>query len=60
MLHQGGQEELQSLTRCVRNPGVASTAEEALNILRTWRTAQKEGQEVGMPALGGNERFTLL
>eukprot|EP00975_Prorocentrum_lima_P060226 12631991-Prorocentrum_lima.AAC.1 len=29
-------------------------------MLRTWRTAQKRGQEVGSPALGGNERFTLL
>eukprot|EP00975_Prorocentrum_lima_P033231 6974438-Prorocentrum_lima.AAC.1 len=28
--------------------------------MRTWRTAQKRGQEVGIPALGGNERFTLL
>eukprot|EP00975_Prorocentrum_lima_P049082 10273272-Prorocentrum_lima.AAC.1 len=29
-----GQEELQSLTRCVRDPGVANTAEEALEMLR--------------------------
>eukprot|EP00975_Prorocentrum_lima_P038152 8022536-Prorocentrum_lima.AAC.1 len=29
-------------------------------MLRTWRTAQKRGQEVGIPALGGNERFILL
>eukprot|EP00975_Prorocentrum_lima_P065563 12904139-Prorocentrum_lima.AAC.1 len=29
-------------------------------MLRTWRTAQQRGQEVGIPALGGNERFTLL
>eukprot|EP00975_Prorocentrum_lima_P059985 12577641-Prorocentrum_lima.AAC.1 len=28
-------------------------------MLRTWRTAQKRGQEAGIPALGGNERFTL-
>eukprot|EP00975_Prorocentrum_lima_P057779 12117576-Prorocentrum_lima.AAC.1 len=29
-------------------------------MLMTWRSAQKRGQEVGIPALGGNERFTLL
>eukprot|EP00975_Prorocentrum_lima_P020118 4235938-Prorocentrum_lima.AAC.1 len=29
-------------------------------MIRTWRTAQKRGQEVGIPAVGGNERFTLL
>eukprot|EP00975_Prorocentrum_lima_P060503 12690527-Prorocentrum_lima.AAC.1 len=29
-------------------------------MLRTWRTALKRGQEVGIPALGGNERFIRL
>eukprot|EP00975_Prorocentrum_lima_P025306 5312876-Prorocentrum_lima.AAC.1 len=29
-------------------------------MLRTWRAAQKRGQEVGSPALGGHERFILL
>eukprot|EP00975_Prorocentrum_lima_P007394 1585636-Prorocentrum_lima.AAC.1 len=29
-------------------------------MMRTWRAAQKRGQEVGIPALGGNKRFTLL
>ena len=48
------------MIRYVRDPGVANTAEEALKILRTWRTAQKRGQEVGVPALGGMERFNLL
>eukprot|EP00975_Prorocentrum_lima_P020783 4370863-Prorocentrum_lima.AAC.1 len=47
----GGQEELQSLTRFVRSPGFANTAEEALKMLSTWRTAQNRGQEVGIPAL---------
>eukprot|EP00975_Prorocentrum_lima_P047818 9999346-Prorocentrum_lima.AAC.1 len=37
----GGQEELQSLRRCVRDPGIANTAEEALMILRTWRADKK-------------------
>eukprot|EP00975_Prorocentrum_lima_P068426 12920639-Prorocentrum_lima.AAC.1 len=53
-------EALQSLTKFVRDPGVPTTAEEALNMLRIWRTLQKRGQEVGIPALCGNERFTLL
>eukprot|EP00975_Prorocentrum_lima_P042116 8852104-Prorocentrum_lima.AAC.1 len=50
----GGQEELQRLTIFVRDPGVA------LKMLRTWRTTQKRGQYVGIPALGGNERLILL
>eukprot|EP00975_Prorocentrum_lima_P030858 6475843-Prorocentrum_lima.AAC.1 len=46
---------------CIRDsPGIANTAEEALKMLRAWRAAQKGGQEVGIPALGGNERFILL
>eukprot|EP00975_Prorocentrum_lima_P027488 5776143-Prorocentrum_lima.AAC.1 len=55
-----GQEKFQSLTKCVRYPGIANTAEEELTMLRTWRTAQKRGQDVGTTALGGNERFTVL
>eukprot|EP00975_Prorocentrum_lima_P069619 12927358-Prorocentrum_lima.AAC.1 len=40
----GGQCELQGLTKYVREPGVASTAAEALNMLRSWRAAQRRGQ----------------
>eukprot|EP00975_Prorocentrum_lima_P040628 8528463-Prorocentrum_lima.AAC.1 len=40
----GGQEELQSLTKLVRDPGVANTAETAFKMLRTWRTSHMRGQ----------------
>ena len=56
----GGQDEQKGLTKYVRNPGVADTAEDAVRMLRHWKAARKRSVKIGISALSGLEFFDGL
>eukprot|EP00975_Prorocentrum_lima_P005751 1245797-Prorocentrum_lima.AAC.1 len=51
----GGTAELDKI--CERSWG-CKHSRISIEDFETWRTAPKRGQAVGIPALGGNDRFT--
>ena len=55
----GGQEELEGLTKFVRDPGTTSTAEEARERIRSWLQARKRAAMVGIPELSAHEQMKV-
>ena len=55
----GGQEELEGLTKFVRGPGSASTAEEARERIRLWLQARRRAVMVGIPELSAHEQMKV-
>ena len=51
----GGMEERKGLQNYMRRPGIAKTAEEAINMIRTWKTARGRAMGMGLPDVGDLE-----
>ena len=47
----GGQEEIEGLTRYIRNPGTAVTTAEARHKIRTWMHARRRAVVMTIPEL---------
>ena len=56
----GGQEELEGLTKYIRKPGSAATAEEARKTIRTWMLARKRAVVMSIPDLSPYEQVKVL
>ena len=56
----GGQEELEGLTRYIRNPGGANTAEEARKAIRMWMQARRRAVVMKIPDLSPLEQMKAL
>ena len=56
----GGQEEIEGLTRFIRNPGGANTAEEARKKIRTWILGRKRAVMMQIPELSPIEQMRAL
>ena len=56
----GGQEEVEGLTRYIRNPGTAATAAEARKKIRTWLHARRRAVVMSIPGLSPFEQMRAL
>ena len=56
---EGGQEEVEGLTKFVRDPGDATTAEEAREKIRLWQQARKRAEMMGIPCLSPYEQMSV-
>ena len=56
----GGQEEIEGLTKYIRNPGTAATSAEARMKIKTWLHASRRAVVMSIPDLSPFEQMRAL